>query len=140
MRNTNLYRILLAVIVILVASLACNALNATPATPGASNFYMATDEAGTNKTNVFSTTDDFYVFFDVNAIEPGTNFQARWYALDVEGQDANEPFQTIDYAYEEGIANIYFQLTNSDGWPVGNYKVEIYMNGAKVGEQTFSVQ
>lgn len=137
MKNKQLYPILSAIVAILVASLACNA---AAATPGVSNIYMATDQEGTNQTTVFSSTDDFYVFFDVSGIDVGTNFQSRWYALDVEGQDPNAPFQTIDYAYEEGIGNIYFQLTNDDGWPVGNYKVEIYMDGVEVGEQSFSVQ
>jgi hypothetical protein len=138
MKNQNRVRVLWAIVVILVASLACNA--GASATPGATNFYMATDEAGTNRTNVFSPNDDIYVFFDVNDVEPGTNFESRWYALNIEGEDPNTPFQTIDYDYEEGIGNIYFQLTNDQGWPVGNYKVEVYMNGTEVGEQEFSVQ
>jgi len=137
MRSKKLYPVLCAICVLLVVSLACSFGNTTP---GASNFYMATDEAGTNKTTVFSPTDDFYVFFDVNNVEPGATFQSRWYALDIEGQDPATPFQTIDYPYKEGIGNIYFQLTNDQGWPVGNYKVEVYMNDAKVGEQSFSVQ
>ena len=137
MRNKNLYPILTAVMLIVIVSLACSSLSPTP---GASNFYMASDVDGNNKTTVFSPDDDFFVFFDVAGIEVGTNFQSRWYALDVEGQDPNEPFQTIDYAYEEGISSIYFQMTSAEPWPVGNYKVEVYMNGAKMGEQTFSVQ
>jgi hypothetical protein len=138
MRNQKTYRVFWAIVVLLLATLACSV--GAGATPGASNFYMATDEAGTNRTNVFSASDDFYVFFDVNDIEPGTNFEARWYALNIEGEDPNVPFQTIEYPYEEGIGNIYFQLTNDQGWPVGNYKVEVYMNGTEVGEQEFSVQ
>ena len=96
MRNKNLYHVLWAVVIMLLATLACSVGGGTP---GTSNFYMATDEAGTNRTNVFSTTDDFYVFFDVTDIEPGTAFQSRWYALNIDGQDPNEPFQTIDYTY-----------------------------------------
>lgn len=138
MKHKNLYSILIGVIAVVATSLACNF--GTPAEPTASNFYMATDEAGANQTTVFSPTDDFFVHFDVAGIEAGTPFQSRWYALDIEGEDPNVPLQTIDYTYQEGIRNIYFQLTNANGWPVGNYKVEIYMNGTKVGEQLFSVQ
>jgi len=137
MKNKRLYPILCAVVALFIASLACNALAGTP---GASNFHMASDEAGTNRTTVFSPTDDFFVFFDVSGADEGTNFQSRWYALDIEGEDPNVPFQTIDYPYESGISNIYFQLTNDEGWPAGNYRVEIYMNDVKVGEQAFSVQ
>ena len=97
MRTKNLYRVLGAIVVVLLVSLACGVGSTTP---GASNFYMATDEAGTNRTNVFSPSDDFYVFFDVSGVETGTSFQSRWYALNVEGEDPNTPFQTIDYAYE----------------------------------------
>lgn len=140
MRNKKIYPILFGLITVLTASLACNALAPAPATPGVSNIYMATDKDGTNRTNVFSPTDDFYVLFDVSGVDVGTKFQSRWYALEIEGQDPNTPIQTIDYTYEANISNIYFQLTNSDGWPAGNYKVEIYMNDAKVGEQQFSVQ
>ena len=137
MRNKKLYPILSAIMVLVIVSLACSSLNPTP---GASDFYMATDEDGTNKTNIFSPNDDFFVFFDVAGIEAGTTFQSRWYGLDIEGVDASVPFQTIDYPYAEGITTIYFQLTGEDPWPVGSYKVEIYMNGAKVGEQGFAVQ
>jgi hypothetical protein len=137
MRAKNLHRILGAIVVVLMVTLACGVGSATP---GVSNFYMATDEAGTNRTNVFSPNDDFYVFFDVSGVESGTNFQSRWYALNIEGEDPNTAFQTIDYAYEEGIGNIYFQLTNDQPWPAGNYKVEVYLDGTEVGEQEFSVQ
>jgi hypothetical protein len=137
MRNKKLYPILSAVLILVAISLACSSLSPTP---GASNFYMATDEDGTNKTNTFSPEDDFFVFFEVAGLEPGTAFQSRWYALDVEGQDPSTPFQTIDYPYEEGITTIYFQMTSQEPWPVGNYKVEVYMNDAKVGEQAFNVQ
>lgn len=137
MRNKNLYPILSAIMVLVIISLACSSLNPTP---GASDFYMATDVDGTNKTNIFSPDQDFFVFFDVAGIEAGTTFQSRWYALDIEDVDPNVPFQTIDYPYPEGIGTIYFQLTGEDPWPVGSYKVEVYMNGAKVGEQGFAVQ
>lgn len=137
MKNKRLYPILWAVVAVLAANLACNALAPTP---GASNFYMATDVAGTIRTTVFSPTDDFYIFFDASGVDVGTNFQSRWYALDIEGQDPNAPFQKIDYAYEADTSNIYFQLTNDEGWPTGHYKVEVYMKDVKVGEQQFSVQ
>ena len=137
MRNKNLYSILWAVMALLAAALACNVFNTTP---GASNFYMAKDEQGQNRTTTFAPTDDFFLFFDVNAIEPSTKFQARWYGLDLEGQDPNTPVKTMDYTYEEGASKLYFQLSPLENWPAGNYKVEVYMNNVKAGEQAFRVQ
>ena len=132
----KLFPVLLALFALVLSMLACN----IGGTPGASNIRMATDDTGDTATTVYAPADDFFVFFDVNAIEPGTAFESRWYVLNYEGQDPNEPFKTIAYSYEEGNTLIYFQLTSDVEWPVSTYRVEIYMNGVKVGEQQFDVQ
>ncbi len=137
MGNKNFYPGMCAVVTMLIVTLACSSLNSTP---GVSNFYMATDKEGAHRTNVYSPTDDFYIFFDVSGIQSGANFQSRWYILDLDGQDPNTPIQKIDYPYEPGVRNIYFKLSGIEDWPPANYKVEIYMNEVKVGEQTFSVK
>jgi hypothetical protein len=120
----------------MLASLACS----FGGEPGVSNIYMAKDADGDVQTSVFSPTDDFYVLFDVNAVDEGTYFEARWFALDIEGEDPNTAFTTIDYNLEEGVGSVYFQLFNDTEWPVGTYRVDVYMEGTKVGEQQFSVQ
>ncbi len=131
---------LLVVAVLILSTLACSISSLIGGTPTASNFYMATDNTGGTSTSTYSANQDFYVFFSVSDIPTGTQFEAKWYALNVSGQDASTPFQTTNYTYESGVSQIYFQLTNNGGWPTGNYKVEVYMNGAKIGEQDFSVQ
>lgn len=113
----------IALIAIVAATLACASVS--PSGPSASNFYMASDKDGKDKTAVFSPNQDFYVFFDVSGIDSGAVFHSKWYALDIPGEDAATPFKTIDYSYESGISTIYFQLTNSSGWPTGHYKVEV---------------
>jgi archaellum component FlaF (FlaF/FlaG flagellin family) len=139
MKTRNAF-ILLASVLIL-ATVACSAVSSLFSTnPTAANFYMATDQTGNTHTTSYGVNDDFYVFFDVSNIPVGTQFQAKWYALDVSGQDPNTPFQTTNYAYESGVSQIYFQLTNNGAWPTGHYRVEIYMSGNKIGEQSFTVQ
>lgn len=137
MRAHKVFRSI-TLIAVVAATLACAALS--PSSPSTSNFYMASDKDGNNKTAVFSPDQDFYVFFTVSGINTGTVFHAKWYGLDIQNVDASTPFKTIDYDYESGVSTIYFQLTNSSGWPTGHYKVEIYMNDTKVSEQKFSVQ
>ncbi|MFT3895655.1 MAG: hypothetical protein QM730_28885 [Anaerolineales bacterium] len=132
----KLFPVLLAMLALALATLACN----VGGEPGVSNVRMTTDDTGDTATTTYASTDPFFVFFDVNAIEAGTSFESRWYALNVEGQDPNTPFKTIEYAYKEGNRKIYFQLTTDVEWPVSTYRVEIYMNGEKVGEQQFDVQ
>jgi hypothetical protein len=126
----------LALLAILVATLACGA----PTGPSATNFRMTTDEDGKNTTTTYSPDQAFNVFFDVSGIDPGTQFEAKWYAVNVEGFDSSEPLKVTDYAYEEGVSSVYFQLTYSDNWPSGTYRVEVYMAGTKIGEEQFSVE
>jgi hypothetical protein len=130
------YSILFAVLALLVAALACG----TSAPAGVSNIRMANDADATNITTTFASTDVIYVFFDVNEVETGAPFQVKWYALNLDGQDPTEPFTVTDYAYNDE-STIYAQIESTDGgFPVAQYKVEIYLNGSKVGEQQFSVE
>jgi hypothetical protein len=138
MKNSKL-PILLAIISIFAASLACGA-PAIPSAPAVSNIYMATDPEGKSPTSTFTPDQDFFVFFEVNNVPAGTPFQSQWFVLNVEGEDPNTAFHTIDYALEENVELVYFQLTNPDPWPAGDYRVDIYMNGNQVGNATFSVQ
>jgi len=135
--NTRKLSVILAVVVVLVATLACSALSTGPST---SNFRMTTDEQGKNTTTVYSPDQAFNVFFDVSGIDPGTQFEAKWYAVNAQGFDSSSPLKVSDYTYESGVSSIYFQLTYSDNWPTGTYRVEVYMDGAKIGEEQFSVQ
>src|SRR5258708_34759572 len=133
----NKIAVVLGAMMMVLSILACSAVSTTPT---ASNFYMASDSQGTNKTTTFSPSDDFYVFFDVSNIKDGTIFESKWYALNVTGQDPAKPFKTLDYTYSSGVGTIYMQLTNSGSWPAGNYKVDIYMTDTKTGELQFSVK
>jgi hypothetical protein len=134
--NTRKFSIFLALVAFLAATLACG----VPSGPSASNFRMTTDEDGKNVTTVYSPDQAFNVFFDVSGIDAGTQFEAKWYAVDAAGFDTSSPLKVSDYTYQEGVGTVYFQLTYGNGWPAGTYRVEVYMDGAKVGEQQFSVQ
>lgn len=39
-----------------------------------------------------------------------------------------------------GPANTEFNIKKPDGWPVGDYQVEIFLNGASAGVQKFTVK
>jgi hypothetical protein len=134
--KSNKLSILLAISALVISTLAC----ALGGEPGVSNVRMTTDETGETPTTVYSPSDDFYVYFDVNGMDTGTSFEGRWYALNIEGEDPTVPFQTIQYNLEEDVTVVYFQLFSDTEWPIGTYKVEIYMNGVLSGTAEFSVQ
>jgi hypothetical protein len=132
-------RFLLAGVVLILAIAACSGLSTTPTV---SNIRMTTDDTGSTPTSTYAPGDEFYVFADLSGIQAGSVIQSKWYAVDAQGVDANSEINTSDYSYESGISYVYFQLSTSDGgdWPVGSYRVELYLDGAKVGEQGFTVQ
>jgi hypothetical protein len=128
--------ILLAVIVLFVSVLAC----ASSAPAGVSNIYMANDKDGKNKTTTFSPTEVIYVFFDVNQVGAGAKFQVKWYAINVEGQDPATAFVVTDYTYANE-PSVFAQIeSTTGGFPAAQYKVEIYLEGTKVGEQQFTIK
>jgi hypothetical protein len=49
----------------------------------------------------------------------------------------NETVQEIDVA---GPANSEFHVSKPDGWPKGDYQVELFLNDASVGVRKFSVK
>ncbi len=114
-------------------------LSACTLTPKVSNFHMAKDDQNANQTTVFAPTDAFYLFFDVSGISKATPFDARWYALNIAGKDPNIPFKIMNQIYDGVSSKLRFQLTNTTDWPVGQYRVDVYMSGNKVGEVLFSV-
>jgi hypothetical protein len=124
---------------IVAITLACSALATTPTV---SNLRMATDETGKSTTSSYAPGDKFFIFADLSGIKVGSVIEAKWYAVNAEGVDANSEINTSDYTYETGIDFVYFQLSTSDGgdWPTGSYRVELYLDGTKVGEQGFTVQ
>lgn len=129
--------ILLALLALIASTLACG----TSAPAGVSNPILSTDEQGTNKTTTFAPTDTIYLSFTINQVDKGTSFDVKWYALNLSGQDPNTPFFTSNVIYDGSSNTMYAHINSTTGgFPVGQYKVAIYMNGSKEAEQTFSIQ
>jgi hypothetical protein len=139
MMITRRVSIWLAGLGLVTALLACNALISNPTV---SNIRMTTDDTGKTPTSAYGPADRFFIFADISGLTVGSLVQARWYAVSAEGLDPNFELNTSDYKYESGIRNVFFQLSTSDGsdWPKGSYRVDLYLNGNKVGEQAFTVQ
>ncbi|MGB8984584.1 MAG: hypothetical protein WCC12_22140 [Anaerolineales bacterium] len=135
----NKFVILLAVLVLVLASLACSAFSTEL---GLSNLRMAFDQDGENPTSTFSQTDVFYAVADLANAPQGTAVEARWTAVNAADTEPNLEFQTqtLDITEESFSGTIYFQLSNDEGWPTGEYKVDLYLNGTLAQTATFNVQ
>lgn len=137
--NQRRFALILAMFTLLLAMLACAGIETTPTV---SNIRMTTDDTGKTPTSTYAPGADFYVFADLAGLQAGSLIQSKWYAVDAEGVEANLEINTSDYSYESGISYVYFQLSTTDGgdWPPGSYRVELLLDGTKVGEQGFTVR
>ncbi|HLE92425.1 MAG TPA: hypothetical protein VI753_14830 [Anaerolineales bacterium] len=135
----NRFALLFSVLALVASSLACAALSTEL---GLSNLRMAFDQDGQNLTSTYSPSDVFYAVADLSNAPQGTAVQAKWIAVNAEGTEPNLEFQeqTLDMSEETFSGTIYFQLSNDEGWPPGQYKVDLYLNGALAQSAEFSVQ
>ena len=134
--------VFLAVITFLAAIISCS-LFTGGGEMSLKNVHTAFDSDGNDPTTVFSSSDVFYVVADLKNAPAGTVVEAKWIAVQLEGYDPGEVIyeQSInDFTDKSFTGTIYFQLSNDDGWPVGEYRVDIYLNGTFVETAAFNVQ
>ena len=100
---------------------------------------VATDKTIADKTETFRPGDTFYVAVKTVGSAPTATLVAHWSYED--GQRISEATQTIA---PSGPAVTEFHLSRpngpGDGWPAGDYKVEIVLNGVSAGTEKFKVQ
>jgi hypothetical protein len=135
----NKYMVLLAVLALVISSLACEALSTELSL---TNLRMALDQDGKNVTTTFSPTDVFYAVADLKNAPQGTKVEAKWTAVNATDTEPNLEFQTqnLDITEESFSGTIYFQLSNDEGWPTGQYKVDLYLDGTLAQTAEFNVQ
>jgi hypothetical protein len=73
--------------------------------------------------------------------KPGTKVTATWISIDAistPNYEINSAQLTLE---EEGTVNAHFELSKpTKDWPAGNYKVDVFLDGMKVGSAPFSVK
>jgi len=122
---------------LVLASLACN-LGAT--TANITNAHMSSDKDDTQQTTVYAVdAPAFYCYFDLNNAADSTVVKGTWTLVFAEGYESNSE---IDSAEITGGSNTYyFSLDRSgDSWPVGKYKIDLYIDGKMVQTVEFEVQ
>jgi hypothetical protein len=124
-----------AMLAVFSSVLACGG---TLSTANIGDTWLATDEAGDNRTTVFTSTDTFNLFVTLNNAPDDTVLKANWLAVNAEGFDSNQAIYETEYTSSDDV--IRFYLTNDNLWGVGDYKVDIYLNGNLNKTLTFSVQ
>ena len=134
--NKNKWLIMVAIVVLVSVTLACAA---SVSTAKISSAKMSADSEGTQATTVFSPDQTFYCIVELANAPEDTKLKAVWTAAEVDGE---QPNLLIDQAeVTAGDQNVVtFDLTNSGLWPVGKYKVDLYLNDKLDQTLEFEVQ
>jgi hypothetical protein len=68
--------------------------------------------------------------------------EVKWIAINAAGTEPNFEFdsQTIEITDEIFTGTTFFQLSSDAPWPVGQYRVDLYLNDAFTESVEFSVE
>jgi len=119
--KSPLVRIALALTMLIAASLACGF-----STANISNAYTTADPNGGSSTTVFAQDQVFYAVVQLANAPADTTVKAVWTAVQVEGYDGETYLD--ETVLTSGDGALTFEMSNSNLWPIGNYKVDIYLN------------
>ena len=96
---------------------------------------VGADQKVTSPTTTFTPKDTIYAAVSTTGTASNATLGAKWTYQD--GQTVNDSSQTIA---PTGPAVTTFHISKPDGWPPGNYKVEISLNGTSTASKDFTVQ
>lgn len=92
------------------------------------------DKRISDKTDSFKPTDTIYVSVATEGSSPGATLAAHWTYQD--GQVVKHDETSVA---PSGPAHTEFHISKPSGWPTGDYKVEVMLNGASAGTKSFKV-
>jgi hypothetical protein len=94
--------------------------------------HMAKDNGNNqpgDETNTFEAGDrTIHCVTTLNTPKAGTEMRFAWWMVDA-GGSKNEKFKEIEYTTRAREYLVHGHLTYSKDWPIGKYKVQVYVNG-----------
>jgi len=131
----NKFWIMLAVAALVLGVLACSF---SASTASIENAWMARDYDGQQPTTVFAQDEVLYCVVDLANAPDDTTVKAAWSVVEAEGVEPNYPLDETELT--SGDADLHFELSNDMLWPVGKYKVDLYLNAELDQTLEFEVQ
>lgn len=130
--NKRLLMICCAIAALMLASIACET---SASTANISSVVLTTDPASGTPTTTFSPDQVFYAVVTLNNAPDSTKTKAVWYTV-----DAGAATQIAEKEVVGSGSPITFNASNSDLWPAGAYRVEIYLNDKVNNTIDFTVE
>ena len=110
-----------------------------PARQRSASAKLSADSEGASATTTFSPDQAFYAIVELANAPSDTKLKAVWTAVEVEGEQPDLLIDQTEISAEN--ENVFtFNLTNNGLWPVGKYKVDIYLNNTLDQTLEFQVQ
>lgn len=107
-------------------------------TANISDAKTATDPEGASPTTVFEQDAVIYAVVTLANAPDDTTVKASWVAVEAEGVDPNFVIDEVELTSGDGV--LQFDLSNDKLWPVGKYKVDLYLNNELDRSLDFEVQ
>jgi hypothetical protein len=93
------------------------------------------DKAITDRTDDFRPNDTIYASIGTDGSAATASLRARWTYQD--GQVVDESARTISPSSRERTE---FHISKPDGWPTGNYQLEVFLDNRSVETKKFEVK
>lgn len=123
---------LIATLILLASAYTLTACNVEFSTANVSRLVLSksgSDNEAVNPTTDFATTDKVIHCYAILSNAPSdTKVRARWVALNAKGIEANTQLMEQFITAGGGKDNVHLQLKAENGLPLGDYKIEIYLN------------
>jgi hypothetical protein len=103
---------------------------------------VLSDSKGGAAKNVFSPkTAKVFLTGKLQDMPAGAKVKAVWIAEKTKAAPPNYQIDATEHTTSRGTNNASFALNGpSAGWPVGDYRVDLFINGKPAGTQRFSVK
>ncbi|MBL8961610.1 MAG: hypothetical protein JNJ98_17245 [Gemmatimonadetes bacterium] len=116
-----------------------------PATPMAAvtaveiGRHLGEDKRVSDTTSVFAPKDTLYLAVATENTAPGATLLAKWTFQT--GQTLDSTSQAVAAPGPGALGTVSeFHLVKPSGWPVGKYKVEVWLDGVSKGVKEFEVK
>lgn len=93
------------------------------------------DNKVADETDDFRVGDPIYASLTTSGTVPNAALTTRW--LSADGQVLDEATQNVSLT---GTMTTAFHNEKAKEWAAGNYKVEVLVNGDKIGEESFEIK
>jgi hypothetical protein len=128
--------ILAAILALALAALACSGSVSTASITSAKMFL---DAEGAQETTTYAQDQPFFCIVELANAPEDTTLKAVWTAVDADGVDPNLLIDEAELTAGDNT-EFTFDLTNDQLWPVGSYKVDLYLNDKLDRTLEFSVE